>query len=145
MEMDAILACIPHRYPMLMVDRVLQIESGQRIRVCKNISANDVLLQGHFPGKPVFPGVMIIETMAQASAIMMHSSAVDMQNSDFFIGNARQVRFLKPVVPGDQLIVDIVLEKAAGNLFIVKGEARVGEALVASGSLTLGIHVHGDD
>ena len=138
MEFEEILARLPHRFPILMVDRVIELKPEHSIRVLKNISSNDIFFLGHFPGRPILPGVMIVEGMAQASGLMLQS--LNNQGPvDYMLGGIRRMRFMKPVRPGDQLVIDVELEKRAGGIIMVRGTGAVEGELVAKGSLTLAV------
>lgn len=130
-----ITSVLPHRYPFLLVDRVLEIEPGRRIRAYKNVTANEDFFNGHFPGHPVMPGVMIIEGMAQAAGILtLH----DRQESDgklmYFTGIDR-ARFRRPVVPGDRLDYEIEILRLRDTYCKLRGEARVDGQLAAEATM----------
>ena len=124
-----IMKLLPHRYPMLLVDRILEIEDGKRLVGLKNVSANDQFFQGHFPGAPVMPGVLIIEALAQCGAVLFLRDLPDREKKLFLFGGVDKARFRKPVVPGDQLILECeVLQKRASTVKL-RGVARVGDQL----------------
>jgi beta-hydroxyacyl-ACP dehydratase FabZ len=129
---------LKQRYPILMVDRVLALEVGKKIRTLKNISVNEPYFVGHFPGYPVFPGVLTIECFAQAAAILIR--LIDGESPVLFdvIGSVIDFRFNRPLVPGDQLEIEMVISKAAGTNRIIEGKGYVGEEVVASGKFTFG-------
>ena len=102
---------LPHRYPFLMVDTVLEIEPLKRIVSLKNVSINEECLQGHFPGKPILPGVLIIEAMAQTGGILLLSEIPDRDKKLFYLGAVDEARFRRPVVPGDQLRIEVTVLK----------------------------------
>ena len=131
-----IMKLLPHRYPMLLVDRILEIhEDGKRIVGLKNVSANEQFFQGHFPGAPVRPGVLIVEAMAQCCAVLFLRELPDRDKKLFLFGGIDKARFRRPVVPGDQLILECeVLQKRAGTVKM-KGVARVGDAVVAEAEM----------
>lgn len=133
---DEILKYVPHRYPFLFIDRVLAFEENQSVTTLKNISMNEAVLQGHFPGRPIFPGVLIIENMAQSACFLLVRSCGGLrQGKVYYLGRVKKMSFLKPVVPGDQLITSIDLEKALGNSAMVSAESRVDDEVVAKGEL----------
>lgn len=129
MTITEIMKLLPHRYPMLLVDRILEIEDGKRIVGLKNVSANEQFFQGHFPGAPVMPGVLIIEALAQCGAVLFLRDLPDREKKLFLFGGVDKARFRKPVVPGDQLILECeVLQKRASTVKL-RGTARVGDQL----------------
>ena len=129
MTITEIMKLLPHRYPMLLVDRILEIEDGKRIVGLKNVSANEQFFQGHFPGAPVMPGVLIIEALAQCGAVLFLRDLPDREKKLFLFGGVDKARFRKPVVPGDQLILECeVLQKRASTVKL-RGIARVGDQL----------------
>ena len=128
-NIEEIMKCLPHRYPMLLVDRILEIEDGKRIVGLKNVSANEQFFQGHFPGAPVMPGVLIIEALAQCGAVLFLRDLPDREKKLFLFGGVDKARFRRPVVPGDQLILECeVLQKRASTVKL-RGVARVGDQL----------------
>lgn len=136
LDINAIMKLLPHRYPMLLVDRILEIpEGGKRIVGLKNVSANEQFFQGHFPGAPVMPGVLIVEAMAQCAAVLFLREIEDRDRKLFLFGGVDKARFRRPVVPGDQLILECdVLQKRASTVK-VRGVARVGGVVVAEAEL----------
>lgn len=130
-----IMKLLPHRYPMLLVDRILELEPGKRVVGLKNVTANEQFFQGHFPGAPVMPGVLIVEAMAQCSAVLFLRELPDREKKLFLFGGIDKARFRKPVVPGDQLILEcVVLQQRAGTAR-VRGVARVNDAVVAEAEM----------
>ena len=137
MDIHEILRHLPHRYPMLLVDRVLECEPGKRILALKNVSINEPFFAGHFPHHPVMPGVLVIEALAQAAAILSFKtlgSLPDDKSVYYFVG-IDDARFKKPVGPGDQLLLDVSLDRLLRGLWKFSAQARVGEALVAEAKL----------
>lgn len=131
-----IMKLLPHRYPMLLVDRILEIhEDGKRIVGLKNVSANEQFFQGHFPGAPVMPGVLIVEAMAQCAAVLFLREIEDRDRKLFLFGGVDKARFRKPVVPGDQLILECEVLQRRASTVKVKGTARVGDNVVAEAEL----------
>jgi len=127
---------IPHRYPFLLVDRILEIEPGKRIVGIKNFTINEPFFQGHFPDVPIVPGVLIIEAMAQVAGVMIsYCNKKDIKNKIFLFAGIDKARFRKPVVPGDQVKLETDLIKTKGNVWKFRGRALVGEALVAEAEL----------
>ena len=134
MDINAIKKALPHRYPFLLVDRVIEIEPGKRIKALKNVTVNEPFFQGHFPAQPVMPGVLILEAMAQAGGIMMLESTGD-QGAICYLTTVDKAKFRRPVVPGDQLVLEVELERVVGKMGRVKGQALVDGAVVAEAVL----------
>ena len=137
MNIHQILKQLPHRYPILLVDRVLEIEHGVRIKAIKNVSINEPFFVGHFPHHPVMPGVLILESLAQAAALLAFDtlgSAPDDQSVYYFAG-IDGARFKRPVEPGDQLILDVTLDRMRAGMFKFTAKAWVGEELASEASL----------
>jgi beta-hydroxyacyl-ACP dehydratase FabZ len=135
-DIQKIMACLPHRYPFLLIDRVIELEPGDRILALKNVTINEPFFQGHFPGQPVMPGVLIIEAMAQAGGILAYESSADVNHGKliYFMG-MDNVRFRKPVVPGDQLIFMAKILKMRRKVAKMAGTASVDNQLVAEAEL----------
>jgi 3-hydroxyacyl-[acyl-carrier-protein] dehydratase len=135
MELTDILKLLPHRYPILLVDRVLELAPGKRVVALKNVTANESFFQGHFPGYPVMPGVLIVEAMAQAGCVMMLSGVDDPETKVPFFAGIDRCKFRRPVVPGDQLRLELdVLRQRGGSCKLV-GKAMVGEELAAEAEI----------
>ena len=133
LDMQAILERLPHRYPFLLVDRVLECHPGKSIRALKNVTYNEPYFPGHFPGRPVMPGVIIIEAMAQAAGILCFVTAnvIPDANTRFFFVGIDKARFRRPVVPGDQLILTAQLQRTLKGIWRYSTAASVGEHEVA--------------
>lgn len=129
-DINEILSLMPHRYPFLLVDRVVEFEETKRIVAIKNVTINEPFFQGHFPGRPIMPGVLILEAMAQAGGVLAFKSVPGMKGSVFFTG-IDGARFRKPVIPGDQLrfVVDVV--KHRREIWVFEANAYVGDDVVA--------------
>lgn len=129
---ERIMEMIPHRYPMLMVDRVIDVRPGQSAVGIKNVSVNENFFQGHFPQRPVMPGVMIIEAMAQTAAVLVvHTMGKDAEGKLVYFMSVEGARFRKPVGPGDRLELHVTKDRARGNVWKFKAEGRVDGVLVA--------------
>ncbi|MEE9291951.1 MAG: 3-hydroxyacyl-ACP dehydratase FabZ [Acidobacteriota bacterium] len=135
MDIRRILEILPHRYPLLLVDRILSLEEGKRIVGIKNVTFNEPFFQGHFPGHPIMPGVLIVEAMAQVGAVLMLGSMPDRENKLVYFAGIDGAKFRRPVVPGDQLRFEVTVLKARARTARLRGEAYVGDDLVAEAEL----------
>ncbi len=141
MDITTIMDHLPHRYPFLLVDRILRIEPHKSIKALKNVTFNEPFFQGHFPGLPVMPGVLIIEAMAQAGGVLAASDMDPKQREKlvyYFMG-IDKVKFRKPVVPGDQLIIEVELLKIRSRAVKMAGTAKVGGKIVAEAQMMASI------
>jgi 3-hydroxyacyl-[acyl-carrier-protein] dehydratase len=136
MNIHQILTKLPHRYPFLLVDRVLELEHGKRIKALKNVTMNEPYFVGHFPHRPVMPGVMMLEALAQAAALLSYDAA-DSKPDDksiYYFAGIDSARFKRPVEPGDQMILDVTLDRMKANIFKFHARASVdGETAVEAG------------
>jgi 3-hydroxyacyl-[acyl-carrier-protein] dehydratase len=133
-DINQILKMLPHRYPFLLVDRVLELEAGQRVKALKNITMNEPQFTGHFPEFPVMPGVLILEALAQTAALLTFGKdAVD--DSVYFFVGIDNARFKKPVTPGDQLILNASVERFKGGIWKFKTFATVNDVVVTEADL----------
>lgn len=122
---------IPHRYPFLLIDKIISIESGVKAVALKNVTVNENFFVGHFPIKPVMPGVLIIEAMAQAAAVfLIHDIKVKMSNKLIYFTSIENAKFRKPVEPGDTMIIEVSKILSRNSLWKIKGEVRVNNTLV---------------
>ena len=139
-DIQEIQKILPQRYPFLMIDRVTELEPGRRVVAIKNVTFNENFFSGHFPGKPIMPGVLIIEAMAQASIILFYSPEKIATNKklSYYLGAAK-VRFLNPVFPGDQLKITVEPIKVLSSAAIVNAEVFVGDKEVAKGELSFSV------
>ena len=137
MDIQEILEHLPHRYPFLLVDRVLECEPGGRLKALKNISVNEPMFTGHFPERPIFPGVLIMEALAQATGILAFKTTETKPDgtSLYYFAGIDNCRFKQPVVPGDQLILDVQVVKQKRGIWKFTGEASVDGKVVASAEL----------
>ncbi len=140
LSFEEIRELVPQKYPFLFIDKVLELEKESKIVCLKNISGNESFFAGHFPDFAIMPGVLILEALAQASIILFRKSFDADEDKDkvFLLGSA-DVRFTRPVFPGDQLLLEINVEKLISKAAIVKGIARVGEKVVTKGTLSFGV------
>jgi 3-hydroxyacyl-[acyl-carrier-protein] dehydratase len=133
---DEIQQLLPHRYPFLLVDRVTSFELGKRVVALKNVTHNEPFFQGHFPGRPIMPGVLIAEAMAQAGGILALLSLPELQgNSGLYLLGLDKMRFRQPVVPGDQLRIEVESLRGGKKFWKMKAQAFVDNTLVAEGEL----------
>jgi 3-hydroxyacyl-[acyl-carrier-protein] dehydratase len=137
MDIEAIMRQLPHRYPFLLVDRVLDCVAGEYIHALKNVTFNEPFFPGHFPHRPVMPGVMIIEALAQASGILAFKTVKVVPDSDtrFYFVAIDNARFRKPVEPGDQLLLKVTLKRAFKGIWKFHGSAEVDGVEVASAEM----------
>ena len=137
MDIHQILAKLPHRYPILLVDRVLEIEKGVRIKALKNVTINEPYFVGHFPHRPVMPGVLMLEALAQAAALLsIETLGIELDDkSVFYFAGIDGARFKRPVEPGDQLVLEVTLDRAKAGIFKFSGRASVGAETVAEAEL----------
>jgi 3-hydroxyacyl-[acyl-carrier-protein] dehydratase len=137
-DIAGIMERIPHRYPMLLIDRVIEVVKGESCTGIKNVSANEPCFQGHFPGHPIMPGVLIIEAMAQTSATLVVASleGVTCHTHVVYFMSIESAHFRKPVVPGDQLHIKVKKERQRGPVWKFHGEAYVGGTLCAEAVYT---------
>lgn len=138
MNIHQILKQLPHRYPFLLVDRVLAIEKGKSIKALKNVSINEPFFEGHFPHRPVMPGVLMLEALAQAAALLAFD-ALGTSPSDemvYYFAGIDGARFKRPVEPGDQLILEVELLRMKAGIFKFKARALVADELAVEAELT---------
>ena len=138
MNLEGIKKILPHRYPFLLVDRVLEIRDGKYCKALKNISANEEVFQGHFPQQAVLPGVMIIEALAQtAGSVIDSGKGTAAAGSIVFFAGINNAKFRGPVAPGDQLILETTLSNQRRNFWVFDGKASVDEKLAAQAEIKL--------
>ena len=137
MDIHQILKKLPHRYPILLIDRVLELEKGQRIKALKNVTINEPFFVGHFPHRPVMPGVLMLEAMAQAGALLSFETLDQGPDDDtvYYFGGIDGARFKRPVEPGDQLTLAVTLDRMKSGVFKFSGTASVGNELAAEAQL----------
>ncbi len=131
-EVQRIMEMIPHRHPFLMIDRVVDAVANVRATGIKNLSINESFFQGHFPSRPVMPGVLIIEAMAQTAAVLVvHTLGPESEGKLVYFMSVENARFRRPVFPGDQLAVQVLKQRNRGNVWKFEGRAKVGDNLMA--------------
>lgn len=137
MDIQEILEHLPHRYPFLLVDRVLECEPGKRLVALKNVSVNEPMFTGHFPERPIFPGVLIMEALAQATGILAFKTTEKKPDgtSLYYFAGIDNCRFKQPVVPGDQMVMEVEVIKAKRGIWKFSAEAKVDGKVVASADL----------
>jgi 3-hydroxyacyl-[acyl-carrier-protein] dehydratase len=136
LEIQEIMALLPHRYPFLMIDRVLDYTPGESLTAIKNVTINEPIFTGHFPTMPIFPGVLILEALAQATGILGFKTVTERSENELYLFAAiDEARFKKPVVPGDQLVLEVKFLKERRNLWKFYGEAKVDGQVVCSAEL----------
>ena len=137
MDIHEILKQLPHRYPILLVDRVLEIEKGVSIRALKNVSINEPFFLGHFPHHPVMPGVLILEALAQAAALLTFNTLGVIPDADtvYYFAGIDGARFKRPVEPGDQLTLEVKLDRSKAGIYKFKARALVGADVAAEADL----------
>lgn len=136
MDINEIQNIIPHRYPMLLIDRVIEIEPLKRLVALKNITMNEQVFQGHFPGAPVFPGVLLIEAMAQAGAILLFREIPERESKLLYFTGIDAAKFRRPVVPGDQVRLEVTVLKYKMGYAKLRAEAFVDGHLVAEANIS---------
>lgn len=147
MDIHEVLEHLPQRFPLLMVDRVLECEPGKRIRALKNVSANEPYFPGHFPNRPVMPGVLILECMAQAAAILVFRTLGKRPDdkSVYYYAGIDNARFKRPVEPGDQLLIEVVILGSKRGVWKFGCTAHVGDQLVTEADILCTVRPAGGD
>jgi 3-hydroxyacyl-[acyl-carrier-protein] dehydratase len=137
MDIHQILKQLPHRYPILLVDRVLDIDKGKSIRAIKNVTINEPFFTGHFPHRPVMPGVLMLEALAQAAALLAFDAVgtTPDDNTVYYFAGIDGARFKRPVEPGDQLILEVELDRMKAGIFKFKARAKVGDEVAVEAEL----------
>lgn len=131
-----IIKLLPHRYPFLLVDRIIEVEPWKRIVGYKNVTGNEEFFQGHFPGNPIMPGVLIIEAMGQVGGILSGLSIERTENTAVYFMAMDKVKFRKPVIPGDRLMFEVITLRTGSKVWRIAGKASVDDEIVAEAELT---------
>ena len=138
-DINAIQRILPHRYPFLMIDKIIQLELEKKVVGVKSVTINEPFFQGHFPGQPIMPGVLIVEAMAQTSGVLILNSLPDFEKKLVYFMQMNNVKFRKPVVPGDQLFLEVELVSKRSKVFMMKGKAIVNDKIVAEADFMAGV------
>ena len=136
LNVEKIMTLLPHRYPFLLIDRVLELKRGDYVKTLKNVTMNEHFFQGHFPGRPVMPGVLILEAMAQSGGIVAYSSYDKMDDRLIFFMGMDNVKFRRPVVPGDQIIFEMKLTQVSQRAIRMSGTAKVDGKVVTQADMS---------
>jgi len=139
LKVEEILNFIPHRYPFLLVDRVISLDPGKSIVAIKNVTANESFFEGHFPEVKIMPGVLIVEAVAQAGGILLYHSLPDPAKKLVVLSKLHNIRFRKIVVPGDQIRMEAEIVKVRGRFATIRGRAMVDNEIVVEGEISAGI------
>jgi len=139
LKVEEILNFIPHRYPFLLVDRVISLDPGKSIVAIKNVTANESFFEGHFPEVKIMPGVLIVEAVAQAGGILLYHSLPDPAKKLVVLSKLHNIKFRKIVVPGDQIRMEAEIVKVRGRFATIRGRAMVDEEIVVEGEISAGI------
>jgi 3-hydroxyacyl-[acyl-carrier-protein] dehydratase len=129
-------ALLPHRYPFLLVDRIIELEEAKRIVGIKNVTANEQFFQGHFPGQPIMPGVLLLEVMAQVGGVLARKTAAGKGRPTVFLTGIEKAKFRRPVIPGDQLHVEVEVVRRKGPFWKMAGRISVDSSLVCEAEMT---------
>jgi 3-hydroxyacyl-[acyl-carrier-protein] dehydratase len=142
MDINDILKILPHRYPFLLIDRILHIDPppgpswvGRKIKAIKNVTANEQFFVGHFPYRPIMPGVLMVEAIAQAAAVLGHRPVSKDAKMEVVIASIDNAKFRRPVIPGDQLIIEVECLKDRGSIYYFRGEIKVDGQVVAEAEM----------
>lgn len=136
LQIQEIMALLPHRYPFLLIDRVLDYTPGESLTAIKNVTINEPIFTGHFPGMPIFPGVLILEALAQATGILGFKTVTERSENELYLFAAiDEARFKKPVLPGDTMVLEVKFLKERRNMWKFYGEAKVEGQIVCSAEL----------
>ncbi|HJL75517.1 MAG TPA: 3-hydroxyacyl-ACP dehydratase FabZ [Candidatus Marinimicrobia bacterium] len=136
---DEIMDLMPHRYPFILIDRIIEIEPGKHCTVIKNVTINEPFFQGHFPNQPVMPGMLILESMAQAGAFLVLNSVEDPLSKNMFFSAVEKAKFRKPIIPGDQVRLEMDLLKIRMKVVKLGGTAYVDDKVVAEANIMANI------
>ena len=138
-DIHQIMDIMAHRYPVLLIDKIVEMIPGEKVIGIKNVTVNEPFFQGHFPKRPVMPGVLIIEAMAQAGGFLILNTVEDPLTKNMFLASIERARFRKPVIPGDQLRMELIMVKYRLNTCKIEGKAFVGDEVVAELAYTASV------
>jgi len=138
-DIREIMDCLPHRYPFLLIDRIVEYEEMKKIVALKNVTMNEPFFQGHFPGVPIMPGVLIVEAMAQAGGVLVFRTLENRERKLVFFMGIDKARFRKPVKPGDQIHLEMVVKRMKSRVGQIEGKAYVDGVLVAQAEITFAV------
>ena len=138
-DIHQIMDIMAHRYPVLLIDKIVEMIPGEKVIGIKNVTVNEPFFQGHFPKRPVMPGVLIIEAMAQAGGFLILNTVEDPLTKNMFFASIERARFRKPVIPGDQLRMELIMVKYRLNMCKIEGKAFVGDEVVAELAYTASV------
>lgn len=139
MDLEQIKRWLPHRYPFLLIDRILEMKPGETCRALKNVTGNEEFFNGHFPGRPIMPGVLIVEAMAQTCGMLAYSTEPNPADKSLLFAGIDKARFKSLVIPGDQLIIDVEIVNRRLNLVVFRAFARVDGKVVSQGELRMAL------
>ncbi len=134
-DIEKILNILPHRYPFLLVDKVIEIQKGKSIIALKNVTYNEPFFQGHFPDLKVMPGVLVMEAIAQAGGILLHYSIPEPENKFVFLSKIDKAKFRKPIIPGDQIRIEVDILKLKNRICQIRGKALIEGEVAAEGEI----------
>ena len=139
-EWEEIIKLLPHRFPFVLIDRIIEWEEGKKIVVLKNVTYNEPFFSGHFPSNPLMPGVLIVEAIAQAGGILIIKSYPELRDTPAFLAGIDKARFKKEVRPGDQMIISVEAKRRVGNVFNFYGEVMVNDEVVADAKVLVSVN-----
>jgi beta-hydroxyacyl-ACP dehydratase FabZ len=145
LDILGIQALLPHRYPFLLVDRIIEIEDGKRIVGIKNVTVNEQFFQGHFPGQPIMPGVLLLEVMAQVGGVLARKTAMGKGRPTVFLTGIEKAKFRRPVVPGDQLRIEVEVLRRKDPFWKMSGKILVATSLVSEAEMTAMVRDEGGE
>ncbi len=143
-DWEEIIKLLPHRFPFILIDRVLEWKEGKRITVIKNVTFNEPFFSGHFPSNPLMPGVLIVEAIAQAGGLLIVKSYPDLKNEPAFLVAIDKARFKREIRPGDRMQIEVTIKRRVGNVFGLKGKVTVDTKVAAEADIMISINKSGE-